>query len=281
MTEKAPLLIPIEDGIQYVLTQNKEKPAVLQIILHPQRSIVVDRMAVCWSNDVFSVVEDPHAVWKVRERGGYVKAIIKNDKQVPISIAVSQDNGGSILSVPVNSMLVGLNCYKDCFVCCTSQLLVVDRYAISLLSDFMQAVFMITPQLYHINITRVGFEGVVFLQARGEIMQRSLSQDESMYVKADCVVAYQESCTVTTDTTHPTGSFGSIIYKIRGPGSVYYTSQTLRRRANFERLRHGSIERVSMAIYIGILALVVIALALITAVDVQFITNWQEPQEQL
>ena len=76
--------------------------------------------------------------------------------------------------------------------------------------------------------------GVIYVQASGEILKKRLCVGESIRIRSSCLVALDAKCTVRGSTY--TSILDSIVsskgfdISIQGPGNVYFSADTIRRR---------------------------------------------------
>lgn len=78
-------------------------------------------------------------------------------------------------------------------------------------------------------------DGSAFIQAGGTVLRKRLRVGESLYFDSSCVVACDSTCKFSLDS--PAGVMGTLfglkraIIRVRGPGTVYFSTQSIHRTA--------------------------------------------------
>lgn len=298
MLGKQVMLVPIDEGVQYVANDERNNNGStghgdsLQIMLHPMRVLNVDHNSICWTSDGLTFVDtSPFARWVGRDKVlASDRVAVSNQGMLPLCLTLSQNEGSSILSVKVASKTIGLMCFKDSYLCSTSQL-AVDEKGFPLVSSLIRMFMVLPNEMFRLSLNKTPTTtttaptpaatqeecGYVFLQTRNQIMHKRLLANETFHVRSDCLVAYQESCKLTFSTASLALRYGggsSSFLKFEGPGIVYFCTQTARRsnRANAVARDSRPVTLATMLLAISLVAMIILS----RFVDIQILEEMPE-----
>ena len=211
----------------------------LQVVLDPEpppnaASILCPMSALCWSSENISI-DWPQTTWqRIYYSGDLVQVSNSAVGQNPVYVALSSVSGsGKILEIPLTTNNSELHVVKGHFLCTSSIYNVMLRPVLSgnFLQNPMKWVYLTAYQI----IKPVEQEnGVVYVQACGDILKKCLSVGESIRIRSSCLVALDTKCTVRgsmyssiLDSIVSSKGFDMVI---QGPGNVFFSADTVGRR---------------------------------------------------
>jgi uncharacterized protein (AIM24 family) len=293
-------LVTVEDGVQYVdprrnkdsQEQDQQGPMTqLQVLLFPQRVLTIDHNSLCWTSDGLAIVNDsPFARWVSRDRiTGHDRMTVSNQGTTPLCLTLAQNEGSDILPLKV-APRIGLMCFKDSFLCSSGRVSLEDK-GFPLFGFFARYLLVLPNELYRCSLNKLATDpslavgegaadrledipAYVFLQCKSQIMQKRLLANETFQIRANCIVAYQESCKLSFSTAALSIKFSSPFVKFEGPGLIYFCSQTARRSNRFNSAQRDNrpVQALTMLLSVVILAVFLLS----RVVDIQILEDIQE-----
>ena len=206
-----------------------EEIQTLQFILQPGHKLTVDMSSLCWCST--SVVLRPRITSFERLLGTNVMiSDAMNETTSPAILGLNQIRGGKVLVVDVQKPLF---CLKQQYIC-SSDVDIVSKSppGKSFLLD--KTYYCTAASTSASTVTVTGSGSRMFLQSGGIIFTKILGMEESLQIKASCMVAFEEDCKVTR--IFPILNLFSsgdkdVFVKIEGPGTVYFCAHNISREA--------------------------------------------------
>ena len=242
-----------------------EEIQTLQVVLQPGRKLTVDLNAVCWCNETLVL----------RSKGLFLAQLFSpystssmgealNHSTSPGIICLNQSESGKILVLKMENR-PSLYCFKDCFVCASDEVNILPKMMPLEISFLTIGI----PNLFNRAHFCSGSSGKIFLQSGGTIMNKELKRGEHITIKLNCMVGFDETCSITAVTPIQSSiPFFSVFaskdtfLKITGPGNVYFCAHTTARKSsNFVKSRmHMNSTVQANASVIGLLLYILIIL---------------------
>ena len=212
-----------------------EEIQTLQFILQPGHKLTVDMSSLCWCST--SVVLRPRITSFERLLGTNVMiSDAMNETTSPAILGLNQLGGGKVLVVDVQKPLF---CLKQQYIC-SSDVDIVSKSppGKSFLLD--KTYYCTAASTSASTVTVTGSGSRMFLQSGGIIFTKILGMEESLQIKASCMVAFEEDCKVTR--IFPILNLFSsgdkdVFVKIAGPGTVYFCAHNICRKVGKYDLR--------------------------------------------
>ena len=123
--------------------------------------------------------------------------------------------------------------------------------------------------------------GCVVVQAGGEIMKKTLEEEETLKIQSSCLVAFESSCSMINMPYSYSKVVDSVLIsrgfdvQIKGPGTVYFSANTARRNRTLlfsgrnSRNRYGSmLHSIPMLVNVLIFSCFIFALSRLIEVEV-------------
>ena len=221
----------------------------LQFVLQPGHKMTIDTNSLCWCNSAITL----------QSRGLFFARLLSanisigdalNETTTPAILSLNQIGSGKILIIKVEKPLY---CFKDSFVCATEEVNISPK----VLPFDLSLITIGIPQLFNkahyctsstaiagAPIGRSNGDGRIFLQSGGLILTKELKTGESLVIKFNCMVAFEETCKI--NVVDPFQNIVQIFggndtyLKVDGPGNVYFSAHNFSRKATSMQSRLGS-----------------------------------------
>jgi uncharacterized protein (AIM24 family) len=146
-------------------------------------------------------------------------------------VALSQQQSGKPLNIALGNTN-GLYIFKEYFVATAADILVESK-AIPIRAN---VALMYAPRSLSCSYYLSERTGSVFIQAGGIIMKKQLLSGETIRVNINCLIAFDGTCTISYILLHQSHQYllqrDNLAFNITGPGCVYFSSCTSRRKYN-------------------------------------------------
>jgi uncharacterized protein (AIM24 family) len=233
----------------------------LQFVLQPGHRLTIDMNSICWYSS--SLI--------LRARGLFFARLLSvnisigdatNETTLPAVLSLNQIGGGKILVLKPTKPLY---CFRDSFVCATEDIVLSPKVLPFNLSLVTIGISHLFNMAHHCESSVNGrsnlHEGKIFLQSGGTILMKELKADETLVVKFNCMVAFEESCkiSITNPFRNVAILFGGkdTFMNVTGPGKIYFCAHNIARKVIMMRSRadtstsiHSNFSVVGLFLYI-------------------------------
>ena len=218
-----------------------EENQTLQFILQPGHKLTIDMNSICWCNS--AILLQSRGLFYARSLAlNILIGDAINETTTPAILSLNQIGNGKVLVVNVDKPLY---CFKDSFVCATEEVNVSPKLLPINFSIFIIGMLQLYHKAHYCTASSIGrtnaTENIIFFQSGGTILMKELKAGESLTVKFNCMVAFEETCKVSV-----VNPFKNIIFifvgkdaflKVEGPGKVYFCAHSFARNAAAIRSR--------------------------------------------
>lgn len=254
-------VVAVNDILEYQIQDRN----ILHMILHQGASLTVHSCALCWFSADIKITTKESIISRILfPMWAGMLSVVENRNSTTQVVGLSQEECGPILPLAMPREGPNLWVNKDCYICSTGAIDVQSK-SLPLKMDihvashpyilntcfFLQTRNVIdTPTSTNTNInnninnnTNSNF---VFMQSSADILVKTLEAGETLFVSVNCLVALQDTVSISVDTSSDVSNNYSIVlmppkfFKLVGPGTVWFTSLTTKRKmANASS--HGSL----------------------------------------
>lgn len=252
-----------------------DEAQTLQFVLQPGKKLTIDMDSLCWVNETITL----------KSRGLFIDRLLSvnlmlgdaaNDSRVPSIIALNQIEKGKILVLNVDR--IALYCFKNSFIASTENVSVISKqlpFTISLTNITISHLFNKAHFCSSITGRNNNDGNRIFLQSGSIILTKELKANESLIIKFQCIVAFEESCKISVANVYNNMMFifggNDTFLKIVGPGNVYFCahtstrtfSNTMRSRIDINNSLHANMSIVGICVYISFVGLLFYSVSLI------------------
>lgn len=114
---KASKLCAISSSLHYSIEGHDSQ--LIQFVMHPNKSIIVDNSSVCWLSDQITQI-DRNSIFARMLGGDGNLSVLKNINSSCGIVALSRASNGPILGIDLKNIPnEGIVCFKGSFLCAT------------------------------------------------------------------------------------------------------------------------------------------------------------------
>jgi uncharacterized protein (AIM24 family) len=204
-----------------------EENQFVQIVLGPTDSVISDSSSLNWASSDIKAVQKPHLFSLSIYLGHnfHEKTSFLNCGTTDGYVCLSQRGCGRIHTIKqLDHDPSHLYILKDTFLCCNN--------STTLINDTLPITSAYGYQNKRCPVWFASFspiDSLVFVQSRGEIMSKTLLQNESILISYNSLVAIEPKCKITVmGMKHALSSVFTSkyeVFRIEGPGKLYFSQQ--------------------------------------------------------
>lgn len=173
-----------------------EELQTLQFVLSPGKKLIINMDSLCWASETITIQSRGLLLARLLAVNGGI-ADASNDSRLPCIIALNQVESGKILVLNATRPLY---CFKNSFICASSDVNIISKQ------------LPLKPSLINISYThllnkahfcsaitgRNNTDGNrIFLQSGSTIVSKELKANESIVIKFQCIIGFEETCKIS------------------------------------------------------------------------------------